>query len=107
MTEDEEITTTPGSGNVFADLDLPGAEELLGKAELARQVGAAIRERGLTPGQAAEALGLDQPGVSALLNGRLAEFSMERLVGFLLALDRDIEIAVRPKQAARAHVHVA
>jgi hypothetical protein len=45
--------------------------------------------------------------VPALLNGRLAEFSMERLMGFLLALDRDIEIAVRPKQAARAHVHVA
>jgi hypothetical protein len=45
--------------------------------------------------------------VSALLNGRLAEFSMERLMGFLLARDRDIEIAVRPKQAARAHVHVA
>ena len=107
MADNEEITTTSASGNVFADLDLPGAEELLAKAELARQVGAAIRERGLTPGQAAEALGLDEPMVAALLNGRLTEFSMERLVGFLLALDRDIEIAVRPKQAARAHVHVA
>jgi predicted XRE-type DNA-binding protein len=77
------------------------------RSGLARQVGAAIRERGLTPGQAGAALGLDQPGVAALLDGRLMDFSMERLVGFLLALDRDIEMAVRPKQAARAHVRVA
>lgn len=105
--DDETISITPSSGNVFADLDLAEPEELLTKAELVRQICAAIRERGLAQAQAAEVLGVDQPKVSALLHGHLAGFSIERLLRFLLALDRDVEIAVRPKRADRAHVHVA
>ena len=102
----EEIPVIPSSGNVFADLDLPEPEELLAKAELVRQIGAAIDERGLTQAEAAQLIGVDQPKVSALLNGRLSGFSMDRLVHFLIALDRDVQIVVRPKQSDRAHVTV-
>lgn len=103
----EEIPVTASSGNVFADLDLPEPEELLAKAELVRQIAAAIDERDLTQTEAARIMGVDQPKVSALLNGHLSGFSMDRLVRFLVALDRDVQITVRPKQFDRAHVTVA
>ena len=65
------IGATESSGNVFADLGLADPEEALAKAELARQIGALLAERGLTQAQAAALLGVDQPKVSALVRGRL------------------------------------
>ena len=105
----EEIDYTVGSGNVFADLDLAEPEELLAKAGLAHQICTIIEERGLTQTQAAEVLQVTQPKVSLLMRGRLAGFSMERLVRFLLMLDCDIEIMVRrhPTPAGRVRVTAA
>ena len=79
MTTRDDTTITPSTGNVFADLGLPDAEERLAKAELARQIGGIIEERRLTQAAAGRVLGVDQPKVSALLAGRLAGFSLERL----------------------------
>jgi predicted XRE-type DNA-binding protein len=73
---------TVSSGNVFADLGLRNAEELLAKAELAQKITAIIERRRLTQAQAAEVLGVDQPKVSALKRGRLSSFSIERLMAF-------------------------
>jgi hypothetical protein len=42
-------------------------------------------------------LNVDQPKVSALKRGRLTDFSIERLVGFLLLLGHDVQITVTPK----------
>jgi predicted XRE-type DNA-binding protein len=84
------------SGNVFADLGLPNAEELRAKADLAFEISRAIGERDLTQAEAAEILGVDQPKVSALVRGRLSGFSMERLYRFLNALGKDVEIVVQP-----------
>jgi predicted XRE-type DNA-binding protein len=99
------------TGNVFADLGLPDAEDRLARAELARQIGAIIRERGLTQQAAAQALGIDQPKVSALLAGRLSGFSLERLTRFLTMLGRDVQIVVRettsPSQTGRLTVTTA
>jgi predicted XRE-type DNA-binding protein len=89
------------SGNVFADLGHPEPEEALAKAKLAYVISAIILERGWSQLQAAEALGVDQPKISALLNGRLRGFSTDRLIRFLNALDQDVEIAVRPKRQER------
>lgn len=100
--------STPSSGNVFADLGLPKPDELLAKAELAARIIQEIARRRLTQSEAAAILGIDQPKVSALKQGKLSGFSIERLMRFLLALGRDIEITVRPKpnprQAARLRV---
>jgi predicted XRE-type DNA-binding protein len=104
---DEEIEITPSSGNIFADLNLPEPEALLAKAELGAQIRAAILERGWTQVQAATVLGIDQPKVSLLMSARLSGFSIERLLHLLLRLDRDIEIAVRPKRDEQARVRVA
>lgn len=85
-----------GSGNVFADLKLPEAEELNAKAQVAYRICQILDERKLTQKQAAALLGIDQPKVSSLLRGRLDGFSSDRLFRFLNALDRDVEIVIRP-----------
>ncbi len=91
-----EIEVYSSSGNVFADLGLPNADELLIKAQLADQISDLISERNLTQIEAAKILGLDQPKVSALMRGRLAGFSTERLFRLLNALGQDVEIRVVP-----------
>ena len=83
--------STPSSGNVFADLNLPRADDLLAKAELAAKIIAEIQGQRMTQIQAAVVLGIDQPKVSALKQGKLSGFSIERLMRFLLLLGRDIE----------------
>jgi predicted XRE-type DNA-binding protein len=70
----EEIEVYHDSGNVFAGLELPDAEEMQAKAELARQILSIITKRHLTQAMAAEILGIDQPKVSALMRGRLRGF---------------------------------
>lgn len=71
---------TIGSGNVFADLGLPKPDDLLAKAELAAMIIAEIQRRRLTQSQASRILGIDQPKVSALKQGRLSGFSIEHLM---------------------------
>ncbi len=98
-----------GSSNVFADLGHPRPAEALAKAELARKIGAIIERRGLTQAVAAEILEVDQPKVSALKRGRLAGFSLDRLVRFLVLLGSDVKIVVKPRAsgAGQARVMVA
>lgn len=98
---------TKSSGNVFTDLDLPGSEGLLAKAELTRQIYNIIKGRKLTQKAAAKLLGIAQPDVSNLMNGRFTGFSTERLFHLLNALDRDIEIVVRRKPAKRKEARVS
>jgi predicted XRE-type DNA-binding protein len=93
------LTVTEGSGNVFADLGLPDAGELPVQAELVRLIYLRVNELGLTQAAAAKRLGLNQPDVSKLMNGRHTGFSAERLFRFLNALDQDIQILVRHKPA--------
>lgn len=97
-----EIGVIAGSGNVFADLGLPEPEEELTKAQLASHLRQAIKQKRLTQVAAAELMGIDQPKVSALLNGHLSNFSSERLMRLLTALGQDIDITVKPKAADRA-----
>ena len=94
------------SGNVFADLGLPNPDDRLVKAELAAKIVGKIKRRGLTQSEAATMLGIDQPKVSALKQGKLSGFSIERLLRFLLALGRDIEITVRPKPKSRVEARL-
>ena len=89
------------SGNVFADLGLAESDELIAKAALARQIASITAHRHLTQAQAAHLLGTTQPKVSDLVAGKLSGFSMERLIRFLNALDRDVQINVSPKPRSR------
>jgi len=78
------------SGNVFADIGVAEPVESLAKAELARKVGSIIKHRHI-----------DQPKVSRLLRGQLKEFSMTKLLDFMLRLDRDIEIRIKKHRSGR------
>jgi predicted XRE-type DNA-binding protein len=97
----DELEYTVGSGNVFADLDLPDAEELKAKSDLATEIKQIIEHRRLNDAEAADVMGIDKTKVPSLVRGRLDDFSMERLYRFLNALGRDIEIVVKPTPEGR------
>jgi len=90
-----------GSGNVFADLGYPDAEERQTKLRLALALNTILDERKLNQADAATRLGVNQPKVSALRNYKLDGFSVERLMTLLTALDRDVEIVIRKKPRSR------
>ncbi|MGC2412341.1 MAG: helix-turn-helix transcriptional regulator [Stellaceae bacterium] len=97
------IAVSAGSGNVFADIGLPEPEEELAKAQFASCIRQVIKRRRLTQVAAASRMGIDQPKVSAILNGRLANFSADRLMRLLTALGQDVEIRVKAAPRGRAH----
>jgi predicted XRE-type DNA-binding protein len=92
-----EHSVYDSSGNVFRDMGMADADERLAKAELARVIRKAIRDRELTQARAAELLGAAQPDISDLVRGKLGRFSMERLERFLNALDMEVRIQVGPR----------
>jgi predicted XRE-type DNA-binding protein len=100
------IPVTPGSGNVFADLGFAEPDEELTKAQIASHIRQIIKRRRLTQVAAASLMGIDQPKVSALLNGRLANFSSGRLMRLLTTLGQDVEITVKAKTRNRAQGHI-
>ena len=86
----EGIDYERGSGNVFADLDLPNPEALLEKSAVAAAIVKAIQEKRLTKVQAARILDVDRPKVDQLLACRLGGFTIDQLYGFLRSLDPDV-----------------
>lgn len=90
----DEHDYTVSSDNLYADFGYPEPQIALAKAELARRLIAIIRERGLTQAAAGEILGIGQPKVSAIMRGRLKDFSLERLMEFLTLFNHDVGIAV-------------
>lgn len=97
-----------GSRNVFKDLEIPHAEEHLVKAKLVFKIDAIMKQRRLKQAEAADVFGVKQPDVSKMLRGEFRQFSVERLLRFLVALDQDVEIVVKPHRgrndAAALHV---
>lgn len=98
---------TQGSGNVFADLGLPGADEHLEKAKLVLAIHKAIEEEGLSQTEAAARMGIDQPQVSKMLRGQFRGYSVERLFKFLNSFGHDIIVTVSPRRPkTQGHVSV-
>ncbi len=97
------------SGNVFKDLGIPNAEEHLVKAQLVFKIDTIMKDRGLKQAEAANLLGVKQPDVSKMLRGDFKQFSVERLLRFLVALNQDVEIVVRPHRGRgdTAALHVS
>jgi|SRR5579863_9350288 len=89
------------SGNVFADMGLPKAEEEKTKVRLTFEINQIIENRKLSQIAAARRLKINQPKISALANYLIDGFSVERLMNFLTALDRDVDIVIRVKPKSK------
>ena len=106
--KNKKIEYEVGSGNVFADLGLPNAKEHLIKAQLVYKIDTLMKQRKLKQVEAAQLFGVKQPDISKMLCGDFRQFSVERLLRFLVALGQDVEIVIKPhrgsRQAARLRV---
>lgn len=103
----EEKDPTASSGNVFADLGLDGAEELLAKAKVALVIKKVIRKRELTQSAAGKALGIPQAYVSRLLNGELNRFSTKKLMTLIMRCESDIDFVVKKRPRFRHTVRLS
>jgi predicted XRE-type DNA-binding protein len=97
----KKIAAQKGSGDVFVDLGFSPAEaaELNAKSTLIDAVAETIEKRGLTQAIAARICGTDQPTLSKVLRGRMESVTVDRLMAWLTALGRSVEIRVRPYKA--------
>ena len=102
----DKTEVVASSGNVFRDLRLSNPDEKLTRVRLAVAINHILRAQRLSQVAAAGRLKINQPKVSALANYRLEGFSVERLINFLNALDRDVEIVIRPKPRSRKTARV-
>lgn len=109
MSNKEEIEVYQSSENIFADIGRPDAEEAFARVKLASQIADVIASRNLTQSEAAKIMHLDQPKVSALMRGRLAGFSLDRLLRCLTLLGQEVEITITDKlndSLLPAHIRV-
>ena len=97
-----------GSDNVFVDIGVAHPERVMARAQIMSRIAEIIKKRGLTQKAAAELLDIPQSKVSCLINGKLSMFSMDHLFELLNALDRDVQIIIKPKtkyeKVATTHV---
>lgn len=100
-----------GGGNIFADLGVAHPERVLARAQVMFRISEIIKERGLTQKEASDLLDLPQSKISCLMNGKLSMFSLDHLFELLNALDRNVEIIIKPKteteKIATTHVLLA
>ncbi len=90
-----------GTQNVFKDIGVPNAGEHLIKAQLVFKIDSIMKQRRLKQVEAGKLFGVPQPDVSKMLRGDFRQFSVERLLRFLVALDQDVEIVVKPHRDTR------
>jgi len=86
-----------GGRNVFKDIGVPNADEHLVKAQLVFKIDTIMKKRRMKQTDAAALFGVRQPDISKMLRGEFRQFSVERLLRFLVKLDQDVEIVVRPR----------
>lgn len=91
-----KIEFEEGSGNVFADLGLDDADELYARAQIGFGVFKILESKNLKQREIAELLGIPQPEVSHLMNGRFSRFTTDKLLDFLKRLDRKVTIKIGP-----------
>jgi len=88
--------------NVFEQLgfEKPEAANMKIRAELLLEIREHLRRKGLKQKEAAPLLEINQPEVSALMNGMIYKFSIDALVNMLARLGQEVKITPRRKKAA-------
>jgi predicted XRE-type DNA-binding protein len=99
----------PEAGMCSKDIGVPNAQDHLVKAQLVFKIDSIMKKRRLKQREAAELFGVRQPDISKMLRGEFRQFSVERLLRFLVKLDQDVEIVVRPRRGreSAAELHVS
>jgi predicted XRE-type DNA-binding protein len=95
-----------GSGNIFAALGLPDADERLARSKLGIHVYKLLVDRKLTQREIGSLLGIRQPEVSHLMNGHFNRFTTDKLLGFLKRLDRKVTIQISPHHPGEPYQEV-
>lgn len=90
----EEIEMYEGSGNVYADLGLENADELLIRSQIGFLVFRILEDRKLKQREISAVLGIKQPDVSHLMNGHFSRFTIDKLLDFLKQLNQKVTIQV-------------
>ena len=85
------------SGNVYADIGVENADEMLVKAQLAASIQEILNSKKLTQTQAAEILGLPQPKLSRMLHGHFRGISETKMMDCITRLGRDVQIVIGPE----------
>ena len=101
------IEIEKGSGNVYADLDMVDADEMIVKAQLATKIGEIIKGRKWSQQKAAEVLGITQPKLSKMLRGQFRGISEAKMLDCLTRLGRDVQIVIGPARRATSAGRVA
>ena len=107
MTDTKQIEFEESSVNVFADLGLEDAEELLVRAQIGFHVATLIKNRNLKQREAANLLNIAQPDVSHLMNGHFSRFTTDKLLDFLRRLDQKVTIEISPHREGEPFQSVA
>lgn len=95
MTKNLETSSyVDSSGNIFADMGLDDADELLLRSQLGYSVQQILKSRDLVQREISELLGIQQPEVSNLMQGKYHLFSEGRLLSFLNKLDQKVVIQI-------------
>ena len=90
----DDTSVTVGSGNVFADLGVTEPEMAMKKSQVASKIRETIQERNWTQTEAAEVMGIDQPKVSAIVRGRVGDFTLDRLIQLVMKLGQSVFVDV-------------
>jgi len=91
---------------VFADFGYANPKEAMAKSDLTFLIRSIIKQKGLTQEQIAELMGIDQPKVSKIMRGILSEFTIERLMKYLVSLGYDVEITAKKSKSSTPSIHV-
>ncbi|MBX9688743.1 MAG: helix-turn-helix domain-containing protein [Candidatus Obscuribacterales bacterium] len=96
--EKEKEFDPTGSGDIFRDFGFSDQESaaLKIKACFFRKLQAALKESACTQTELAIKLRIPQPKVSDIINGKMAGFSVERIVNLLIKLDYVIGLDAKP-----------
>jgi len=95
-----------GSGNVFADLGLKDAGQLMARAQIGFHVFKILEAKKLKQREIASVLGIAQSDVSHLMNGHFSRFTTDKLLDFLKRLDRKVTIEVSPHRKGEPYQQV-
>jgi len=93
----DDLTVKRSLGNVFSDLRVRNAQDKQTKLRLVVALNRVVDDLGLSQAEAASRLAVNQPKISALRNYKLNGFSVERLIGFVTALNCDVDIVIRSR----------